>query len=588
MSRVAEVVLVVSPRYANDVAMGVEAAGMVPRVERLGPEALAQCREGKVRVAVVDARGALDQGLGIARLLRPEIDRHQGGMLVLLSRGNAADSELAHESGATHVLVSPFNISAFGNALALTARTAERLAAYVSNDADTPMRDVLTGLATGDQLLMWMAERQSASDGLVVLTLGVGRIGAINSAYGRGVADEALRAVALRVEGIVNDPIYGQDGFLSGDRPVQSRLLARLAAAEFAIAVAGAIAAPEVDLLARKIVSAFATPFLIGDREIRLTARIGIASAGEHAAETNAADVLIRQSSAALAAARAGDPGAIEVFHPETQGNTLLRMADLVSDLHHAIENDDITLLFQPVLNVASGRISGVEALVRWNHPAFGLLDAETLLETAATAELAIKLGRHIRARAMREVMSWPASLVGLRLAVNVTAADLADAGFTDALQAALALWTLPPRRLMLEITEGALIENIADAVLVLEALRQTGIHVLLDDFGTGFSSLAWLARLPIDGIKLDRSFTRSLGGTERERIVVETMVQLARRLGLSVTAEGVEEATHRAAAIAAGCDGVQGFEIAVPLSSPRLVEFCEGWVIGGGNCPNV
>lgn len=572
MSRVAEVVLVVSPRYANDVAMSVEAAGMVPRVERLGVEALAQCRDGTVRVAVVDARGALDQGLNIAHMLGPEIDRHQGGMLVLMSRSNAGDTALALEAGATHVLVSPFNNDAFGNALWLTARAAERLSARPGQDPDGPMRDALTGLATVDQLQQWMTARQAASVGLVVLTLGVGRIGAINSAYGRSVADEALRAVAVRLGGIVNDRNVAG---------IQSRLLSRLAAAEFAVAVAGAMTTADVELLARQLVSAFATPFVVGEREIHLTARVGIAQADDDSDDANTADAMIRKGSAALAEARAGEPGAIVNFHPETQGNTLLRMADLVSDLHHVIENDDIALLFQPVLNIASGRISGVEALVRWNHPEFGTLDAETLLETAATAELAIKLGRHIRARAMREVTSWPVTLAGLRLSLNVTAGDLADVGFVNALMAALATSAFPPHRLTLEVTEGALIEKIADAALVLEGLRRTGIHIVLDDFGTGFSSLAWLARLPIDGIKLDRSFTRALGGTERERIVVETVVQLARRLGLSVIAEGVEDPVQLAAAIAAHCDGVQGFEIAVPLSSRRLVEFCEGWVIG-------
>ena len=579
MSRAAEVVLVVSPRYANDVAMGVEAAGMVPRVERLGLEALAQCRDARVRVAVVDARGALDQGLGIARLLGPEIVRHQGGMLVLLSRGNAGDTVLAHQSGATNVLVSPFNNDAFGNALWLTARTADRLGAR-AEEPDTTLRDALTGLATGDQLQHWIKMRSDGAMPLSVLTLGVGRIGAINAAYGRSVADEALRAVATRLDSIVNDRFAGS---------CHSRLLARLAAAEFAIAVADSANVTDTELLARQLVSAFATPFVVGDREIHLTARIGIAGSqvdgdaeDDGASAADLADVLIRQGSAALAAARAGEPGAITIFQAESQGKSLLRMADLVTDLHNAIENDDIALLFQPVLNLASGRIAGVEALVRWNHRVFGVLDAETLLETAATAELAIRLGRHIRARAMREVMSLPVPLSGLRLALNVTAADLADAGFVDALMAALATSGLPRHRLTLEITEGALIDNIADAALVLDGLRQTGIHIVLDDFGTGFSSLAWLARLPIDGIKLDRSFTRALGGTDRERIVVETIVSLAGRLGLSVIAEGVEDPLQLAAAIAAGCDGVQGFEISVPLSSRRLVEFCECWVIGG------
>jgi EAL domain-containing protein (putative c-di-GMP-specific phosphodiesterase class I) len=320
---------------------------------------------------------------------------------------------------------------------------------------------------------------------------------------------------------------------------------------------------------------------MVGGREIHLTARLGIAMVMANNIES--AELLIRQGSAALAASRAAEPGAITVFSPEIQGDALLRMADLVTDMHRAIANEEISLLFQPVLNFASGRIAGVEALVRWDHRSFGQLDAETLLETAASAELAVQLGRHIRARAMREAMGWPAELAMLRLSLNVTAADLSDPAFVSSLETALAESGLPRARLTLEITEGALIDNIAGAALVLEQLRRSGIGVVLDDFGTGFSSLAWLARLPIDGIKLDRSFTRAMVGTERERIVIETVVELARRLGLEVVAEGVEEPVQLAAAFAAGCNAVQGFEIAVPLSSRSLIEFCAAWVVQPG-----
>ena len=567
-----EVVLVLSPRYANDVAMNVQAAGMVPRVERLAVQAVARCQAENIRIAVVDARGAFEQGLAIARIVGPAIVAMKGGLLVLLSRRNAGDADSARAAGATRVLISPFNNDAFGNALHLTERLTVLPDAADDGSAlatRMPLHDPLTGLATGDQLQQWLSRHEGTAPAMMVMTLGVGRIGAMNAAYGRSVADEALRSVAVRLANQANDHFAGAP---------QQWLLARLAAAEFAIGMAGMIDCQVTEGVSRLLVSAFATPFVVGGREIHLTARIGIATVA--ADQIDSAEVLIRQGSAALAASRAAEPGAVTSFSPDTQGDALLRMADLVADLHRAIENEDISLLFQPVLDFASGRISGVEALVRWDHPSFGQLDAETLLETAAAAELAVQLGRHIRARAMREVMGWPAALSELRLSLNVTAADLADSGFVDALEAALDASGLPRQRLTLEITEGALIDNIAGAALVLDQLRCTGIRVFLDDFGTGFSSLAWLARLPIDGIKLDRSFTRALGGTERERIVVETVVVLARRLELRVVAEGVEEPVQLAAAFAAGCDAVQGFEIAVPLSSRSLIAFCAAWVV--------
>ncbi len=550
---------------------------MVPRVERQAQAALDRCRNDPLRVAVVDARGALDQGLALVRALGPEIERQKGGLLALLSRGNAADSALALDAGATSVLISPFNSIAFGNALRLTARSVESgVVTAIPAAPDEAVRDALTGLATGDALQQWLDVRQPpgepiACGRLAVIGLAVGRLGAINTAYGRSVADEALRSAAERLAGIVN----------GRQRPdTQNRLLARLAAAEFALGVAGAVITERITPLSQQLVAGFSAPFIFGGREIHLTVRIGFAIAG---VEDDAAGALIRRATAALAVARTGEPGAISSFSSEADSDDLLRRADLVGDLHRAMENDDITLLFQPVLDFASGKIASVEALVRWDHPAFGLLDAETLLETAAAAELAVRLGRHIQSRAMREVMAWPPSLAGLRLALNVTAADLADPAFVEWLETALQVSALPTSRLTLEITEGALIDNIADAVIVFDRLRQSGIHIVLDDFGTGFSSLAWLARLPLDGIKLDRSFTWAMVGTERERIVVETVVALARRLGMTVVAEGVEAPSQLGAAFAAGCHAVQGFEIAMPLSSESLVEFCDNWVITPG-----
>ena len=558
-----EVVLVIAPRYADDVAMGVAAAGMEPRVGQLSIAILAAGQNDDVRVAVIDARGALEQGLAAARALAPEISRRQGGLLLLLSRGDMADTALARDVGATNVLVSPFNAAAFGNALRVTVQNAGRLSA----SADVAPRDGLTGLATGDQLQQWLGRFQADKMPQVVLMIGVGRVGTINAAYGRLVADDALRAVADRLDQLVTrTPTLGA-------RP---RILARLAAAEFAVAIAADVDDADVGLLARQIVSAFATSFDVAGREIHLTARIGIAGSDANPGESS--DALIRRGSAALSIARAGEPGSVSLFTPDTDADGLLRLADLVTDLHHAIVNDDITVLFQPLVDLKSNRIAGVEALVRWNHNRFGLLDAETLLETAAAAELAVRLGRHIRLRAMQFMMAWPPTMGGLRLSLNVTAQDLADPGFVDALLGAVAISGFPAHRLTLEITEGALIDKIDDVSVRLGGLRRSGIRIVLDDFGTGFSSLAWLARLPIDGIKLDRSFTHALGGSDREQIVVETVVGLARRLGLSVVAEGVEDGDQLDAVRAIGCDFVQGFEIAVPLTSAWLAEFIREW----------
>ncbi|KPF77893.1 hypothetical protein IP88_05365 [alpha proteobacterium AAP81b] len=525
-----------------------------------------------IRVVVVDARGALTQGLAAARSLGVTIDARHGAMLVLLSRGDGDAAAAAQDAGATGVLVSPFGEAAFVSALRLAARQAERLAVAASTDAEAELRrqDPLTGLATADQLQDWLAPRLAAATPAFVLIVGVGRVAQINAAYGRVVADRVLSAVAQRMGQIVDG--RGVPG---------SRLLARLAAAEFAVALAGDVGLLDATRLAQLLTGAFDRPFLIDDHVIHLSVRIGIAGHAEGGGgDPGAPAGWIRKASAALAAARTGDAGTIEIFRADPTGDPLTRLADLEADLHDAIAGDAITLLFQPQLALASGRIVGVEALVRWDHPQLGLLPAETLFETAASAELAIRLGRHIRARALALAAAWTGTMAQLRLSLNVTAADLADAGFVEALEAAIDASGLPRRRLTLEVTEGALIDDMRGAMNLLSSLRATGVRVALDDFGTGYSSLAWMAMLPVDVIKLDRSFTLGLTGSPRERVVVETVVRLSKQLGFTVVAEGVEDEAQFEAVRLAGCDAVQGFKVAAPLGLVALGDFCAGWEV--------
>ena len=376
-----------------------------------------------------------------------------------------------------------------------------------------------------------------------------------------------LRAVAARLTAIV-------DARQSGQSPGEARLLARLAAAEFAVGIAGPVTLIDANRLAAALAEAFARPFEIDDHVIHLSARIGIAAAD---GDSEAA-ALLRRASAALSSAREGESGTVEVFRRDPAGDPLTRMADLEADLHRAIGDGGIALRFQPQLDLASGRIIGVEALARWAHPVLGLLPAETLLETAESAELAVQLGRQIRAQALAAAAAWTGVLGRLHISLNVTPADLADPGFAASLDAVLAETGWQRQRLILEVTEGALIDDIRGAVRLLEQLRATGIRVSLDDFGTGYSSLAWMARLPIDAVKLDKAFIQGLLASDRQRAVVEAVVAVSKRLGIDVVAEGVETEAQLAAVRAAGCDYVQGFKVAAALDEGELTAFCRDW----------
>jgi EAL domain-containing protein (putative c-di-GMP-specific phosphodiesterase class I)/GGDEF domain-containing protein len=574
----AEPVLIVSPRYAADLADMVTAAGLLPRVERLAEAASARFSAEPVRVVVVDARGALTPGLTVAQALGPAVEARRGAMLVLLSRVDAGAADAAREAGATSVLVSPFGSDSFANALHLAGRHAVRLAAaaVTPSSATGPDGDRLTGLASGDRVQAWLAEQRSAGRHTGVVVVGVGRFAQINIAYGRDIADRLLAAIAQRLGPIA-------DGRL---RRGEQRLLGRLTAAEFVLALAGGGSADALEPMARQLLRGFERPFAIDDRQIHVSGRAGIAWSGagsdggttdtgsQDAPEAVAAG-LMREAVIALADARGRGPGTVVRFDQQMDKEAHARRVDLESDLYRSLDKGEITLLFQPQSNLNDGVVTGVEALSRWDHPVHGRLSASTLLETAASAELAVALGRHIRARAIAIASAWTGPLAELRLSLNVTAADLADPEFVSTLARDLASAGMSPHRLVVEVTEEAIINDLDAASATLSLLRKDGVGVALDDFGAGYSSLARLARLPVDTLKLDRSLAQGLAGSDRERIVVEGMIAIARRLGLTVIAEGIEDDILLAAARAAGCHGVQGYCIAPPLDNAALASFC-------------
>jgi EAL domain-containing protein (putative c-di-GMP-specific phosphodiesterase class I) len=255
-----------------------------------------------------------------------------------------------------------------------------------------------------------------------------------------------------------------------------------------------------------------------------------------------------------------------------------VKNTSIVRDFRRAIEREELTLLFQPIVQLASGKIAGVEALVRWDHPTLGRLGAKAVLEAADDAGMAIPLGNYIRAKAMRDAMAWPPELATLYLSLNATAADLGHASFLEELSSAKVLSGFPAARLVLEITEDAMIADTDSTALVLEQLNRKGILVYIDDFGSGYSSLGLIAKLPIFGIKLDPSFTKMLRGNERERHVVKAVATLAHTLGLSITIEGVEDPMDIAPAFSIGCDSLQGFGISPPLPSEALPIFLSNW----------
>ncbi|PZU57510.1 MAG: diguanylate cyclase [Sphingobium sp.] len=420
-------------------------------------------------------------------------------------------------------------------------------------------RDSLTGLADRTGAVEWIGAALEDGRAPALLLLSISDLSGANAAYGQIVVDALIGRLARRMERLVEE-LGGGDA-----------LIARIGGAEFLIGLPGEqdvpVRADRATFLARRLVSVIGQPFNAGDHLIRLTGRCGIAEGHD------GDDVvrLLRRAASALADARQSDGEGIRIY--AARHSREVDADRLEADLRLALDRGEIGIVFQPQYDVADDAVVGVEALARWDHPDHGPLGAAVLFATAERSDFLLPLSRHIHAEALRLAASWPAALSDLRLSINVTSADIAQPEFVGDFLGLIAASGFPRDRVTVEITESGLIDDLTAAAGLMDQLRVAGLRIAIDDFGTGYSSLAYLKALPLDYLKIDSGLAQDIAGSPRDRVVVQSVIQMARSLGLRVIAEGVETEQQRALLAHEGCHYYQGFLRAPPLSSDALVE---------------
>ncbi|CAN5164634.1 hypothetical protein BH10PSE12_BH10PSE12_24830 [soil metagenome] len=436
-------------------------------------------------------------------------------------------------------------------------------------------RDMLTGLSNRTAAVAWLeAALTSDAPPPVALLLSISQLDRTNAAYGQMAGDALLSRLARRIERLVED-IAGPEG-----------LTARIAGTEFLIGMTstapGEAGTERAKFLARQMVAAIGQPFSAGDHLIRLTGRCGIAEArkGDDAIR------LLRRAATALADARQSDGEGIRILTAATvQGGRHSHEVDsdqLETDLRLALDRGEIGIGFQPQYATADDSITGVEALARWTHPVYGPLGAGALFAAAARSDFLLPLSAHIHAQALRLAAAWPAALSHLRLAINVTAADIAQPDFLRDFLALVDRSGFARERLTVEITESGLIDDMETVAALLDRMRGEGLRVAIDDFGTGYSSLAYLKSLPLDYLKIDSGLAQDIAGNARDRVIVRGVIQMAKSLGLAVVAEGVETEQQLALLAREGCDFYQGFLRSPAVGSGELVGLVGLAVVGG------
>ena len=422
--------------------------------------------------------------------------------------------------------------------------------------------DDLTGLpnrvAFLDRLRDECRRIGGARSSVAVLFVDLDDFKVINDTLGHSAGDELLQAAAERLRG----RLRGQD------------LLARFGGDEFTVLVC------DVDIagareIAEVVRSVLAVPARVGGRQFDLAASVGIAVAERR---VDAAD-LLRWADAALYEAKAAGRDRAVCFDDELRARLVDRTA-LELDLQRAADERQVVVHYQPEVDLASGAIVGVEALVRWNHPERGLLQPDAFIGAAEANGSIRSIGGAVLAEACAATRRWQdGGFVddAFVIRVNVSPVQLEDQSFVADVAAVLDGVGLPPSQLSLEVTETAVMRNAAVARATLEELRSLGVRLAIDDFGTGYSSLQLLRELPIEAIKIDRSFVSGLPEDHSDLAIVRTILNLADLLGLSVTAEGVETAAQRAALLALGCASAQGYHFARPVPELEVVTMLRG-----------
>ncbi len=434
----------------------------------------------------------------------------------------------------------------------IVARASRRLRCQAEENFALARHDRLTGLPNrmlfGEEVFAAAERARRHRTSVAVLMIDLERFSAINNTLGDACGDAVLCEVARRLEA------------------VDDALAARLGGDEFALLSAEGASTEGALALAEQVLAALAAPVELQEVSLDVEAAVGIAVLGEHAEE---AGLLLRRADLALAHSRSHG-SRVEVYSSRLERADAPRLK-LLGQVRAALADGQFLLHYQPKVDLQERRIAGVEALVRWQHPELGLLGPDRFIELIEQTSLIGPLTETVIELALRQIAAWRLRGISVPVAVNLSARNLADAGLPARIAGRLAAHGVDAGQLIVEVTESAAMSDPARAVRILEALREIGVGVAVDDFGTGNASFEYLAALPATELKIDRSFVTSIAECDRDRAIVRSTIDLARNLGLTVVAEGIESEEARECLVAEGCRLGQGYLFSRPLAAEEL-----------------
>ncbi|MFQ5468428.1 MAG: putative bifunctional diguanylate cyclase/phosphodiesterase, partial [Kiloniellaceae bacterium] len=440
-------------------------------------------------------------------------------------------------------------------------KTAERELRHLAR------HDTLTGLANRavflERLEDALAQAKRTNAMVALLLLDLDNFKGINDSLGHPVGDGLLKGVAERLS--------------RGTRETDT--VARLGGDEFAIIATNLPESGGAAEVARKLIQALSIPFWIDGREIRATTSIGISV---FPVEESDPDILLKHADFAMYQAKANGPGTWQFYDAEMNARRQARKS-MEEDLDRALEDEQFELHYQPKVHAVTGALTGVEALIRWNHSKRGVVSPEAFVPIAETTGRIAAIGDWILGRAIAQHMAWrDVGLGRIPIAINLSPVQFRTGCVANTVRRIAARFDVDPHDIGLEITEGTIIENVDDVIRQLHELREIGYKIFIDDFGTGYSSLAYLKKLPIDALKIDRAFVSRITEDKHDAAIAKAIIDMARSLRLSTVAEGVETPAQLALLRAQGCTEIQGYLFSTPLGADEFA----AWFRARGRAP--
>jgi diguanylate cyclase (GGDEF)-like protein len=421
------------------------------------------------------------------------------------------------------------------------------------------LHDPLTGLPNRTLFLdrLAVARRQRGEPSVAVLFIDLDGFKLVNDSLGHDAGDALLIDAAARIDGALR----------GGDTA------ARFGGDEFAVLCSDASPLDTAVRVAKRLVELLAEPFTIVGRNVSVTASIGIA------VDDGSSEDLLRDADTAMYRAKGTHTGGYEVFHPDMHSDAVGRLG-LEADLKRAIEHHELVVYYQPIVELGSGGVVAVEALVRWQHPERGLLAPGTFIPLAEETGLIEPLGAWVLGEACRQMAAWHSQLSGgppLRVSVNVSAQQLASDRVVDDVRRALDDAKLQPQCLVLELTETTIMREVESSLKRLRALKELGVQIAIDDFGTAYSSLRYLQQFPVDALKIAKPFIDGIGKREGDSVMTRAITDLGLNLGLDMIAEGIELTEQLERLRELSCPHGQGYLFSTPLPADEVATLLSG-----------